>query len=159
MMIKSHSELSDLSDGDYGAYKAYELRILEGESCSDENDEEKRGKTVVVLDETKLLASGYVTVGCKRVRRTDVVDRFSIPLHTPFTSEWSTAKRPLLGLPLTQTTDVSAANGVMKEECGRQNGMKLSLLTSHASGQTACNLQQTAQNLQHALVEVRYAND
>ncbi|GFW47359.1 hypothetical protein TNCV_335291 [Trichonephila clavipes] len=29
------------------------------------------------------------------------------------------------------TTDVSAANGAMKEGCGRQNGMKLSLLTSH----------------------------
>ncbi|GFW58083.1 HTH_38 domain-containing protein [Trichonephila clavipes] len=34
------------------------------------------------------------------------------------------------------TTDVSATNGAMKERCGRQNGMKLSLLTSHAS---VCN--------------------
>ncbi|GFW24012.1 transposable element Tcb1 transposase [Trichonephila clavipes] len=31
------------------------------------------------------------------------------------------------------TTDVSAVNGPMKEECGRQNGMKLSLLTNHVS--------------------------
>ncbi|GFU14981.1 uncharacterized protein TNCV_795501 [Trichonephila clavipes] len=31
-----------------------------------------------------------------------------------------------------RTTDFSAANGAMKEGCGRQNGMKLSLLTSHA---------------------------
>ncbi|GFU59233.1 HTH_38 domain-containing protein [Trichonephila clavipes] len=47
------------------------------------------------------------------------------------------ARRPLLGLPLTlRTTDVSAANGAMKEGCGRLNGMKLSLLTSHAS---VCN--------------------
>ncbi|GFV51246.1 uncharacterized protein TNCV_2545951 [Trichonephila clavipes] len=29
-------------------------------------------------------------------------------------------------------SDVSAANGAMKEGCGRQNGMKVSLLTSHA---------------------------
>ncbi|GFV23282.1 uncharacterized protein TNCV_4779961 [Trichonephila clavipes] len=35
-----------------------------------------------------------------------------------------------------ETTDVSAANGGMKEGFGWQNGMKLSLLTSHAS---VCN--------------------
>ncbi|GFW70543.1 uncharacterized protein TNCV_1623761 [Trichonephila clavipes] len=35
-----------------------------------------------------------------------------------------------------RTTDVSYANGAMKEGCGWQNGMKLSLLTSHAS---VCN--------------------
>ncbi|GFU52419.1 HTH_38 domain-containing protein [Trichonephila clavipes] len=47
------------------------------------------------------------------------------------------ARRPLLGQPLTRrTTDVSAANGAMKEGCGRQNGMKMSLLISHAS---VCN--------------------
>ncbi|GFY15633.1 HTH_38 domain-containing protein [Trichonephila clavipes] len=40
------------------------------------------------------------------------------------------ARRPMLGLPF------SAANGAIKEGCGRQNGMKLSLLTSHAS---VCN--------------------
>ncbi|GFV23435.1 HTH_38 domain-containing protein [Trichonephila clavipes] len=44
------------------------------------------------------------------------------------------ATHPLHGLPL--TTYVSAANGAMKEGCGRQNGIKLSLLTSHAS---VCN--------------------
>ncbi|GFX45235.1 uncharacterized protein TNCV_3432831 [Trichonephila clavipes] len=33
-------------------------------------------------------------------------------------------------------TDVSAANGAMKKRCGWQCGMKLSLLTSHAS---VCN--------------------
>ncbi|GFX61813.1 HTH_38 domain-containing protein [Trichonephila clavipes] len=43
------------------------------------------------------------------------------------------ARRPLLGLPLTQNHNVSATNGGMKEGCGWQNGMKLSLLTSHAS--------------------------
>ncbi|GFX02144.1 transposable element Tcb1 transposase [Trichonephila clavipes] len=46
------------------------------------------------------------------------------------------AGRPLLGLPLTQNHRVSAANGAMKEGCGRHNGMKVSLLTSHAS---VCN--------------------
>ncbi|GFT45847.1 HTH_38 domain-containing protein [Trichonephila clavipes] len=46
------------------------------------------------------------------------------------------ARRPLLGLPLTQNHDVSTANGGIKEGCERQNGMKLSLLTSHAS---VCN--------------------
>ncbi|GFY27203.1 HTH_38 domain-containing protein [Trichonephila clavipes] len=35
-----------------------------------------------------------------------------------------------------RTTDVSAANGAMKEGCEWQNEMKLSLLTSHAS---VCN--------------------
>ncbi|GFU22847.1 transposable element Tcb1 transposase [Trichonephila clavipes] len=35
-----------------------------------------------------------------------------------------------------KATDVSAANGVMKKGCGRQNRMKLSSLTSHAS---VCN--------------------
>ncbi|GFU55265.1 HTH_38 domain-containing protein [Trichonephila clavipes] len=35
-----------------------------------------------------------------------------------------------------ETIDVSTANGEVKEGCGRQNGMKLSLLTSHAS---VCN--------------------
>ncbi|GFU71776.1 hypothetical protein TNCV_2345211 [Trichonephila clavipes] len=35
-----------------------------------------------------------------------------------------------------RTTDVSADNGAMKEGCDRQYGMKLSLLTSHAS---VCN--------------------
>ncbi|UYV80646.1 hypothetical protein LAZ67_19001205 [Cordylochernes scorpioides] len=38
--------------------------------------------------------------------------------------------------PSRRTTDVSAANGAMKEGCGRQNGMKLSLLAIHAS---VCN--------------------
>ncbi|GFV73001.1 transposable element Tcb1 transposase [Trichonephila clavipes] len=37
------------------------------------------------------------------------------------------ARRPLLGLPLTQ----NAANGAMKEGCRWQNGRRLSLLTSH----------------------------
>ncbi|GFS72230.1 transposable element Tcb1 transposase [Trichonephila clavipes] len=37
------------------------------------------------------------------------------------------ARRPLLGLPLTQTTDVCATYSAMKEGCGRQNVMKLSL--------------------------------
>ncbi|GFU67162.1 hypothetical protein TNCV_3770941 [Trichonephila clavipes] len=37
------SELSDLSDDDNAENKTYESRILEGESSSDESDEEKRG--------------------------------------------------------------------------------------------------------------------
>ncbi|GFU96553.1 HTH_38 domain-containing protein [Trichonephila clavipes] len=37
---------------------------------------------------------------------------------------------------VTRTTDVSTANGAMKEGYGRQNEMKLSLLMSHAS---VCN--------------------
>ncbi|GFX26363.1 uncharacterized protein TNCV_949611 [Trichonephila clavipes] len=78
------------------------------------------GKSVVVLDETKQLRGGYVTVGSKRVRRTDVVDRIylSAPLHqiesaTHYSVAARTipcrlqqsglcARRPLLGLPLTQ---------------------------------------------------------
>ncbi|GFX66919.1 hypothetical protein TNCV_999581 [Trichonephila clavipes] len=39
------------------------------------------GKSVVMLDETKQLLCVYVTVGCRRLRRTDVVDR--IPLSSP----------------------------------------------------------------------------
>ncbi|GFX00831.1 HTH_38 domain-containing protein [Trichonephila clavipes] len=46
------------------------------------------------------------------------------------------ARHPLLGLPLTWNHRSFAANGAMKEGCGWQNGMKLSLLTSHAS---VCN--------------------
>ncbi|GFW19834.1 HTH_38 domain-containing protein [Trichonephila clavipes] len=38
--------------------------------------------------------------------------------------------------PRRRTTDVFAANDAMKEGCGWQKGMKLSLLTSHAS---VCN--------------------
>ncbi|GFW08819.1 transposable element Tcb1 transposase [Trichonephila clavipes] len=37
-------------------------------------------KSVVVLDETKQLYCGYVTVGCRRVRRTDRI-HLSAPLH------------------------------------------------------------------------------
>ncbi|GFV22938.1 HTH_38 domain-containing protein [Trichonephila clavipes] len=43
------------------------------------------------------------------------------------------ARGPLLDLPLTQNHRRLCA---MKEGCGQQNGMKLSLLTSHAS---VCN--------------------
>ncbi|GFT59210.1 HTH_38 domain-containing protein [Trichonephila clavipes] len=43
------------------------------------------------------------------------------------------ARCTLLGLPLTQNYSRLRANGAMKEGCGRQNGMKLFLLTSHAS--------------------------
>ncbi|GFU93388.1 HTH_38 domain-containing protein [Trichonephila clavipes] len=46
------------------------------------------------------------------------------------------ARRPLLGLLFTQNPDVSTANGAMKERCGWQNGMKLSLLTNNSS---VCN--------------------
>ncbi|GFW73595.1 hypothetical protein TNCV_1540501 [Trichonephila clavipes] len=40
IVIELRSELSDLSDDDNVASKAYESRILEGESSSDESDEE-----------------------------------------------------------------------------------------------------------------------
>ncbi|GFV56600.1 hypothetical protein TNCV_1247951 [Trichonephila clavipes] len=48
MMNKSNeiiirSELSNISDDDNAANKTYESRILEGESSSDESDEEKHG--------------------------------------------------------------------------------------------------------------------
>ncbi|GFV29042.1 transposable element Tcb1 transposase [Trichonephila clavipes] len=46
------------------------------------------------------------------------------------------ARRPLLGLSLTQSHRRLTANGALKEGFGWQNGMKLSLLTSHAS---VCN--------------------
>ncbi|GFW77912.1 transposable element Tcb1 transposase [Trichonephila clavipes] len=41
-----------------------------------------------------------VTVGCRKVRRTDVVDR--IYLSAPLHQSGQSARRPLLGLPLTQ---------------------------------------------------------
>ncbi|GFX39471.1 HTH_38 domain-containing protein [Trichonephila clavipes] len=43
------------------------------------------------------------------------------------------ARRPLLGILLTQNHRRLATNGAMKEGCGRQNGTKFSLLTSKAS--------------------------
>ncbi|GFU81697.1 uncharacterized protein TNCV_2035891 [Trichonephila clavipes] len=64
---------------------------------------------------------------------TDRRDRSHQPQCTT-SPEWSVRRRPLLGLPL--TTDVTAANGAMKDGCGWQNRMKLSLLTSYAS---VCN--------------------
>ncbi|GFW69928.1 HTH_38 domain-containing protein [Trichonephila clavipes] len=45
------------------------------------------------------------------------------------------ARRPFIGLPLTQNHR-RLRHQWMKEGCGRQNGMKLPLLTSHAS---VCN--------------------
>ncbi|GFY08717.1 hypothetical protein TNCV_5006301 [Trichonephila clavipes] len=41
--IELRSELSDLSGDNNAANKTYESRILEGESSSDEGDEEKHG--------------------------------------------------------------------------------------------------------------------
>ncbi|GFS85425.1 hypothetical protein TNCV_2803401 [Trichonephila clavipes] len=58
------------------------------------------GKSVVVLDETKQLQCGYVTFGCRRVRQTDVVN--GIHLSGPLQQSGLSARRPLLGLPLTQ---------------------------------------------------------
>ncbi|GFS62437.1 hypothetical protein TNCV_1262311 [Trichonephila clavipes] len=43
LMNKSDSELNDLSDDDYVADTKYESRILEGESSSDQRDEQKHG--------------------------------------------------------------------------------------------------------------------
>ncbi|GFV37467.1 HTH_38 domain-containing protein [Trichonephila clavipes] len=45
-------------------------------------------------------------------------------------------RRPLLGLPFTQNHRRLRLERYDKEECGRQNGMKLSFLTSHSS---VCN--------------------
>ncbi|GFV61112.1 mariner transposase [Trichonephila clavipes] len=42
-MNKSDSELTDLSNDDYAVDKTFKPRILEGKSCLDESDEEKRG--------------------------------------------------------------------------------------------------------------------
>ncbi|GFV65509.1 transposable element Tcb1 transposase [Trichonephila clavipes] len=58
------------------------------------------GKLVVVLEKTKQMLCGYVTVGCRRVRRTDVLGR--IHLSAPLHQRGLSARRPLLGLPLTQ---------------------------------------------------------
>ncbi|PRD26486.1 UNVERIFIED_CONTAM: hypothetical protein NCL1_37988 [Trichonephila clavipes] len=43
LKIELKSELSDLSDDDNAANKTYESRTLEGESSSDESDEENMG--------------------------------------------------------------------------------------------------------------------
>ncbi|GFU26713.1 HTH_38 domain-containing protein [Trichonephila clavipes] len=47
------------------------------------------------------------------------------------------ARRPLLSLSLKQNHRRPHVNGAMKEGYGRQNGMKFSLLTNHAS---VCNI-------------------
>ncbi|GFY23169.1 transposable element Tcb1 transposase [Trichonephila clavipes] len=60
----------------------------------------RRWKSVFMLDETKQLQCGYVTVGCRRVRRTDVVDR--LYLCAPFHESGLSTRRPLFGLHLTQ---------------------------------------------------------
>ncbi|GFT53808.1 HTH_38 domain-containing protein [Trichonephila clavipes] len=61
-------------------------------------------------------------------------------LRVPFDAVYSRVVCPqdvhCLVYPWRRTTDVSTTNGAMKEGCGWQNGMKLSLLTSHAS---VCN--------------------
>ncbi|GFU80153.1 uncharacterized protein TNCV_2911621 [Trichonephila clavipes] len=49
--------------------------------------------------------------------------------------EWSVRKTSI-ALSNLRATDISVTNDAMKERCGRQNGMKFSLLTSHAS---VCN--------------------
>ncbi|GFX75131.1 hypothetical protein TNCV_3170581 [Trichonephila clavipes] len=54
----------------------------------------------------------------------------------PFTAEWSVRKTSIAWSTLDTELQTSAANGAMKEGCGRQNGMKLFLLTSHES---VCN--------------------
>ncbi|GFT34553.1 transposable element Tcb1 transposase [Trichonephila clavipes] len=69
------------------------------------------GKSVVVLEKIKQLQCGYLTVGRRRVRWTDVVDHIhlSAPLHClriPFDAflqqSGLSARRPLLGLPFMQ---------------------------------------------------------
>ncbi|GFW31688.1 uncharacterized protein TNCV_4683601 [Trichonephila clavipes] len=51
---------------------------------------------------------------------------------TPFTAEWSVRKTSVAWSTLDAEPNVSATHGAMKEVCGQQNEMKLSLLTSHA---------------------------
>ncbi|GFX36863.1 HTH_38 domain-containing protein [Trichonephila clavipes] len=52
-------------------------------------------------------------------------------------AEWSVSKTSISWATLDSEPQTSnPTNGAMKEGCGRQNGMKLSLLTSHAS---VCN--------------------
>ncbi|GFX29638.1 HTH_38 domain-containing protein [Trichonephila clavipes] len=62
-------------------------------------------------------------------RRVDC-NHLRAPRHVR-TAEWSVRKTSIAWSTL--DADVSASNGAMKEGCGRQSGMKLSLLTSHAS--------------------------
>ncbi|GFX24904.1 uncharacterized protein TNCV_3451741 [Trichonephila clavipes] len=61
-------------------------------------------------------------------------------LRVPFEAVYSRVVCPqdvhCLVYPRRRATDISAANSAMKEGCEWQNGMKLSLLTSHAS---VCN--------------------
>ncbi|GFW46336.1 transposable element Tcb1 transposase [Trichonephila clavipes] len=93
------------------------------------------GKSVVVLGETKQLYCGYVTVGCRRVRRTDVVDRIhlSVQIHclrVPFDAVYRRVVCPqdfhCLVLPLTQNHRRLRHQWCdEKEGCGRQNGMEI----------------------------------
>ncbi|GFY26088.1 uncharacterized protein TNCV_354051 [Trichonephila clavipes] len=57
----------------------------------------------------------------------------SHPPQCTISPEWSVRKTSIVWSTLDKEPDISAANSAMKEECGWQNGMKLSLLTSHAS--------------------------
>ncbi|GFY30409.1 zinc finger BED domain-containing protein 5 [Trichonephila clavipes] len=54
-MITLRSELSDLSDDDNAANKTEESRVLEGESSSDECNDEKHGNISKVYDEFSAL--------------------------------------------------------------------------------------------------------
>ncbi|GFU96374.1 transposable element Tcb1 transposase [Trichonephila clavipes] len=69
---KQRSAFDQVSEFDRGRIGAYQ-----------EIADYLSGKSVVVLDETKQLYDGYGTVGCRKVRRTDVVDHIhlSAPLH------------------------------------------------------------------------------
>ncbi|GFY00388.1 uncharacterized protein TNCV_1664271 [Trichonephila clavipes] len=61
----------------------------------------------------------------------------SHPPQIPTSPEWSVRKTSIAWCTLdAEPIVVSAANGAMKEGCGQQNGLKLSLVTSQASG---CN--------------------
>ncbi|GFX11342.1 transposable element Tcb1 transposase [Trichonephila clavipes] len=55
---------------------------------------------------------------------------------TPFTAGGLSTRRPLIGLPLTQNHRRLRRQRCDQRRCGWQNGMKLFLLTSHAS---VCN--------------------
>ncbi|GFX26188.1 transposable element Tcb1 transposase [Trichonephila clavipes] len=72
-------------------------------------------------------------------QHTESVTHHSVSAHTIrrcLQQSGLSARRPLLGLPLTQNTRHLRHQWCDERRCGQQNGMKLSLLTSHAS---VCN--------------------
>ncbi|GFX48903.1 HTH_38 domain-containing protein [Trichonephila clavipes] len=75
---------------------------------------------------------------CDRWMQEGTTDRRgrSLPPQCNTSPKWSVRKMSIAWSTLDAEPDVSAANGAMKVGCVRQNGMKFSLLMSHAS---VCN--------------------